>query len=86
MGNLPEIATGNDKVDIQLLFSKIRNLRDEVAVGDLDAVTDRGATTTNSIHVGASVFMRSGSNVAEFRLTSAGRVELYVNGTVRWSA
>jgi len=85
MPGYPDLATGDLKNDVQLLFSKVRDLRDNGS-DTLDSVTDRGATTTNSITVGSSVFMRSGSNVAEFRLTSAGRVELYVNGTVRWSA
>jgi hypothetical protein len=86
MTGFPETPTGAPANDIRILFDKFRALRDEVGDGDLDVVTDRGATTTNSITVGSSVFMRSGSNVAEFRLTAAGRVELYVNGTVRWSA
>jgi hypothetical protein len=85
MVNFPETPTGADKNDIKILFDKFRELRDGIAGGDLDSVCEKGSVTDRDITVGGSIFFKVNGGTAEFRFTG-GRLELWVNGTRRWSA
>ena len=85
MVNLPDIPSGDDKKDIRVLFDKCRKLgKSDVALG-LDDVCEVNPVTDEDVEVGDVFTIRGANGYAEFKITTEGTCQLWVNGKLEQS-
>lgn len=81
MANFLQIPSGDTDRDIRALFDWVRNISKTAGVNDLDTVCKRGGQTTESVEIGESITIRSGTDIAVLSIDKVtGRLQVIVNG------